>query len=33
MANNGKGFTSAANEGASVFDQIASGNVQHAENT
>lgn len=32
MANNGKGFTSAANEGASVFDQIASGNVQHAEN-
>ncbi len=32
MANNGKGFTSAANKGASVFDQIASGNVQHAEN-
>lgn len=32
MANNGKGFTSAANEGASVFDQIASGNGQHAEN-
>ena len=30
MANNGKGFTSAANEGASVLDRLASG-VQHTQ--
>lgn len=30
MAKNGKGFTGAANEGASVLDRLASG-VQHAQ--
>ena len=30
MANNGKGFTSAANEGASVLDRLTSG-AQHAQ--
>ena len=32
MANNGKGFTSAANEGASVLDRLTSG-AQHAQDT
>ena len=32
MANKGKGFTGAANEGASVLDRLASG-AQHAQDT